>query len=839
MPPGPSLERLAVILRTCNKEKGLPLTLRIFAYIRSTGMDAHASLGNHMVSSLVELQCMCIAHKIFDRLSHPNETSWSSLVIGYVRGKHPRQAVVIYETFRCNYPCPSVFTFVAVLKACAELENADLGCAIHDEIIENGLLEKNVFLGNALIHMYFKCGALGKAQEAFDVLPKRDVISWTALITGYMDHDFGEEALFCYEQMLREGISPNSVTFVCTLKACGKAGSLEQGEKIHFEIARRGDLADDVAISSALVDMYLKVGAPEKAQEIFDKLQFRNVFAWTALIAGFAKDGSAEKALCFYEHMQLEGVSPNAVTYLCSLKACGIVGDIDKGREIHDELIGKKILKYDVNVGNALVDMYAKCGYLVKAQQVFDELPVRNIITWNSLITGYSDHDHGEEVLSCYKEMHHQGAIPDAVTFVCSLKACGKLEAVDEGREMYAEVARRGFAEENQAIGVALVDMYAKCGSLVKAHEVFDKLQERDMVAWTALISGYSKHEYGEEALRCFEQMQLEGFSCDAVTLLCSLKACGSSGAEEQAGGLHAEIARQGLLDSDLNVGNALIDMYSKLGLLPKAQEVFDKLPYHDVVSWTALIAGYAKHAQGKEALKCYEEMQLERFSPDAATYVCILNACACIGAIEQGKEVHAQLGRNGFLEKDLNVGNALIDMYAKCGLLEKAREVFDNLQVRDVVSWTTLIVGYAKLGESADVFSIFQKMITEGEKPDLVTFTSLMSACSHTGLVESGQVWYEVMSKDYGISPTVQHLFSMVDLLSRAGYLDRAIAMVKDMQPDTNHVLWHSLLTACQKWGNVDIAAKAFEHAMQADEAAEASCAPVWDIYANRVEAF
>eukprot|EP00250_Pteridium_aquilinum_P004744 c14944_g1_i1 orf=445-960(-) len=171
--------------------------------------------------------------------------------------------------------------------------------------------------------------------------------------------------------------------------------------------------------------------------------------------------------------------------------------------------------------------------------------------------------------------------------------------------------------------------------------------------------------------------------------------------------------------------------------------------------------------------------------------------------------------------------------MYAKFGMLEKAREVFDDLQVRDVVSWTTLIAGYAKLGESANVFSTFERMITEGEKPDVVTFTSVMSACSHTGLVCSGQVWYEAMSKDYGISPTLQHLFSMVDLLSRAGHLDQAVAMVKDMQPDTNPVVWHSLLNACRKWGNVAIATKAFEHAMQANETDAAVCVSVRDVSA------
>ena len=250
--------------------------------------------------------------------------------------------------------------------------------------------------------------------------------------------------------------------------------------------------------------------------------------------------------------------------------------------------------------------------------------------------------------------------------------------------------------------------------------------------------------------------------------------------------------------------------MYAEYGCLPEAHEAFDKLPVQNVVSWTSLIGGYAKHDQCKEALHYFERMQLEGYSPDSAMVLCLLKVCGNFGAIEKGVEIHALIDRQGLLQNELEVGNALINMYAKCGMIVKAQEVFDRLPVHDVISWTTLIAGYAELEKSDYAFHVFNRMREEGEKPDDITFLSVMTVCSHLGLVSKGEKYYEEMRKEYAIIPTSEHLSCLINLFSRAGDLSRVISLMKEI-PDSRAVC-HIVLDGSLRWGNIELGKQVFD---------------------------
>jgi pentatricopeptide repeat protein len=237
---------------------------------------------------------------------------------------------------------------------------------------------------------------------------------------------------------------------------------------------------------------------------------------------------------------------------------------------------------------------------------------------------------------------------------------------------MHVEVVRKGLLRTNPFVGNALVDMYAKCGSLVKAREVFDMLPHRDIVAWTSLISGYAQHEYSEDALDCFGQMQGQGISPDVVTLVCVLKACGSSRAVEKGVEIHAELARKELVISNAVVGSALVDMYAKCGELSLARDVFEGLPDPSLDAWNALITGYAEQNRGSKVLECFERMARQGLCPDDVTIACSLKACGNAGAFGKGRELHADIEK-GLPKANQIVCNALLDMYAKCGMLAKA----------------------------------------------------------------------------------------------------------------------------------------------------------------------
>ncbi|KAH7307783.1 hypothetical protein KP509_22G077500 [Ceratopteris richardii] len=718
----------------------------------------------------------------------------------------------------CNNEVHPNAHIIDVIKSCAARKDLHQAYKIHSDLADRGLLQTDISFGNALISMYSKCGDLSAAEELFEKLPARNVITWNSLISGYVQSGLGYDALNSFSRMQDLGIIPSSVTFVCALKACSLLKSVEKGEELHAEIIRHGMLERHEMLGTALVDMYAKCRMLSKAQAVFDALKRRDVVTWNALITGYTQFGKAKDALRCYKLMQNEGVSPSAVTFICILKACGSMGALKEGREIHVEINRQGLLDSDIVVGNALLDMYAKCGCLDLAQQVFEELPKQDVTTWNALITGYVHHGFADDALRCYAYMQKRGFTPDAITFICILKACGSLKAIGRGEEIRHDIERQGLLGKDIKVGNALVDMYAKCGALEKARGVLKNLPARNVITWTALIAGYAEYGYGGEALCCFAEMKEEGHSANSVTLICVLKACGNMQALKMGEEVHETIKDQGLLENDVVLGTALVDMYAKCGVLAKAQAVFDMLPVRNTVTWNALIAGYIQHGADDEALLWFSCMLDEGALPDEVTYINVLKACGNLGSAKKGKEIHDELDRR-HVEDNLDVGNALVDFYVKCGDLEKAKEIFKRLSVRNVATWTALVCGYSQVGKINMAFSSFHKMIEEDVEPNEVTFMVLLTACSHEGLIEKGESLFHIMCTYYGISPNLEHYTCMVDIFSRAGLFGTALTLIGQVPPSDSLLLWSAFMGACREWKNVALARWAFEHAVGVDE--------------------
>ncbi|KAI5055236.1 hypothetical protein GOP47_0030381 [Adiantum capillus-veneris] len=581
--------------------------------------------------------------------------------------------------------------------------------------------------------------------------------------------------------------------------------------------------------------MYAKCGALGHAKRVFDELHLKDVVSWNALIAGYAQQGYAEKAIKSFHQMQQEGLFPDEVTFACALKACASLRAAKRGKEIHAWIITNELFLNNIVLGNALLDMYAKCGAIQKARQIFDEIPARDVVSWNALIAGHCQHEHNEEALKCFERMKGEGLSPDVMTFGCILKACGSLGETAKGEKIHAEICTKGFLGRSEVLGNALVDMYAKCGALNKAEQVLHKLPVRNVVSWNTLIAGYCLHGPVEEALACFERMKEEGLSPDEVTFGSVVKACSSVGSCERGMEIHAEIARKQYVGRATVPGNALVDMYAKCNELLKAREVFDELPFRDVVSWTALIAGYSQRGHGEEALKCFDQMRCEGISPDRVTFACILKACSITGAIDKGKDLHSEIARKDLLlRKDALLGGALVDMYANCGALEMAREVFiDELPIGDVVSYSSLIAGFCEHGYGEEALYYFEEMLGEGLLPDVVTFGCVLKACGSIGATEQGQKYFEAMTTRYGIIPSLEHYTCMVDVFGRAGHLEKALAVIKKM-PSSDHLpAWLALLGACRKWGDVNFGREAFDNATKVDEKSAVAYLFMRDIYA------
>ncbi|KAI5068812.1 hypothetical protein GOP47_0017157 [Adiantum capillus-veneris] len=529
-------------------------------------------------------------------------------------------------------------------------------------------------------------------------------------------------------------------------------------------------------------------------------------------------EGEKEQEVTYNKQHLVKQNACDPIILVSLLKDCVKQNNFHKGSRLHAEAVKWSLLECNTYVGNTLINFYAKCGMLAKAQQVFDQLTVKDVVSWNTLITGYAHYEHDEAALECFECMLREGLSPSAVTFTCVLKACTSLGDAIKGEEIHAAIIRERTFEKNVFVGSTLINMYAKSGALEKAQDVFDGLPTRNLVSWNALIAGYTQQGRVEGALNHFYRMQEEGISPDAVTFVCSLKACGSTGTIQKGKILHAQVFRLGLLETNILAGNSLIDMYAKCGLLEEAQQVFDKLPVVDVISWTSLIAGYAHHLHDEDAVNCYERMRSEGFTPDDVTFVCILKACGSIGDSCQGQEIHCEVVKEGWLENNISLGNALVNLYANCGMIIEAQEVFDHMRARNVVSWNILLGGYSQLGEDEIVFRSFKELIREAIEPDLITFSTVLNTCSQRGLLDKAEAYFESMNLHHHIDPSLEHRACMVDLFCRAGHLEKALAVIEDMPVLASSTVWFSVVFACQNLEAMRLVQTIFQHAALSD---------------------
>lgn len=451
------------------------------------------------------------------------------------------------------------------------------------------------------------------------------------------------------------------------------------------------------------------------------------------------------------------------------------------------------------------------------------------------MIQGLSQSDQPNEALDMYNNMYHQGFTGDNLTFIFVFKACARVKDVFHGQKVHAHILKLGFGSY-LFVSNALIHLYASCGRLGLARKLFDIMTNRDLVSWNSLICGYSQCKRFEEVLALFNSMQEVNVKADAVTMVKVILACSSLGRWDIADSMVKYIeenniefdvylgntlidvyGRRGLvdlaqeafnqmLDKNIVSWNALIIGYAKVGRLIEAQKLFDEMPRRDVISWTSLITGYSRGNQFVEAVKLFREMMLAKVKPDEITLATVLSACAHIGSLDMGKAIHDYIKRHS-TKCDLYLGNSLIDMYCKCGVVENALVVFHEMEKKDSVSWTSIISGLAVNGFADYALELFMQMLREGVRPTHGSFVGILLACTHAGLIDEGLQYFESMEKVYGLTPEMKHYGCVVDLLSRSGNVEKAYEFTKAMPIAPDVVVWRILLSASKLHGNLVLA--------------------------------
>ncbi|XP_059312038.1 pentatricopeptide repeat-containing protein At1g08070, chloroplastic-like [Lycium ferocissimum] len=403
-----------------------------------------------------------------------------------------------------------------------------------------------------------------------------------------------------------------------------------------------------------------------------------------------------------------------------------------------------------------------------------------------------------------YVEMMCKGLDLDKYTYPLVLKACVQLRDLRYGTFVHAHVIKNGFALDLYVVN-NLMRLYGVCGCVGSVCKVFDRSPVRDLVSWTILIQGYVDNGYLKEGVDLFFEMIEDGLNADERMMVVVISACAKLG-DLRLGKMLHEYVKSHKLNFDVFLGNALVDMYLKCGECDVAFDVFREMPTRNVVSWNTLISRLAQRREFKQAMNVFNEMQDQGVKPDDNTLVGVLNCCSNLGALEVGKWVHTYIDRNRIKVAGF-VGNALVDMYAKCGSMDDALRVFGSMSTKDVYSYTSVILGLATNGKARMALNYFYKMLEIGIKPNEVTFVGVLTACSHGGLMEEGNKLFADMWRVNKLKPQIEHYGCMVDLLGRAGLIDEAMEFVENMPIEPDASIWGSILAACRIQGKVELA--------------------------------
>ncbi|XP_058101041.1 pentatricopeptide repeat-containing protein At5g04780, mitochondrial-like [Magnolia sinica] len=701
---------------------------------------------------------------------------------------------------------PNTSAYCKILAECGASKSIHLSMQIHAHIIKSGF-SQNIPLRNHLISLYSKCRVFGYAHQMFDEIPHPDLVAWSALISGYAQNGLGEEAISAFRQMHLSAVKCNEFAFPSVLKACSITLDLKLGQQVHGIVVVTG-FESDVYVANTLVAMYAKCGQLLDSRKLFNEIPERNVVSWNALFSSYVQNERCGEAVALFQEMVVSGIKPDEFSLSSVLNACTGSEDLHHGRRVHGYLIrlGHAL---DPFAANALVDMYGKVGDLEDAMMVFEKINQPDIVSWNAVIAGCVLHGHHDWALELMGKMKGSGAVPNMFTLSSALKACAGLGMKELGRQINSNLVKMGF-DSDFVVGVGLVDMYSKCELIEDARKIFDSMPEKDMISWNAMISGYTQNGGDKEAICLLSEMRKEGFSFNPTTLSTILKSTASLQSVDVSKQIHVLGVKSGFR-SDIYVINSLIDAYGKCSLIEDAKRIFEECPFGDVVSFTSMITAYSQCGQGEEAVKLFCEMLDKELRPDRFVCSSLLNACTNLSAYEQGKQIHVHVLKSGF-ELDVFAGNALVNMYAKCGSIEDAGRAFSEIPERGIVSWSTMIGGLAQHGHGKEALDLFDQMLREGVIPNHITLVSVLCACNHAGLVTEAKQYFESMEERFGIEPMEEHYACMIDLLGRAGRLNEAVELINKLPFDANASVWGALLGASRNHKNFELGRRAAE---------------------------
>ncbi|XXG69498.1 hypothetical protein AAC387_Pa06g2346 [Persea americana] len=478
---GHLISELLTLLNKCN-------SLEIFKKIHSCMLTNSIQKDNFLLSKLIDLKDLSYATLLFSQIAQPNDFAYNIMIRALTNTwKEFDSAVEFYYKMKSSGLKPNNFTYPFLFIACANLQFLNCGRSAHSSVFKLGL-DSDGHVRHSMITMYSRCGELVIARKVFDGISDRDQVSWNSMISGYTKMGFAQQAVKLFRDMREAGFEPDEMTLVSVLGACSDLADLEMGRWVEGFMEGNGVWLNSF-LGSSLIGMYAKCGDLDSARRVFDRMAKRDVVAWNAMITGYSQNGVSDEAIALFHAMKKAGLEPDKITMVGVLSACASVGALDLGTWI-DGYASQKGLLHNIYVGTGLIDMYAKCGSLDRALQIFEEMPWKNVVCWNAMISGLAAHGHGQEAILLFTRMVEDGTVcPNDITFVGLLSACVHVGLVVEGRRWFDSMEPMFGVVPKIEHFSCMVDLLARAGRLEEAWDFIEKMPEKpDAIVLGALL---------------------------------------------------------------------------------------------------------------------------------------------------------------------------------------------------------------------------------------------------------------------------------------------------------------------------------------------------------------
>ncbi|WVZ61379.1 hypothetical protein U9M48_011266 [Paspalum notatum var. saurae] len=570
--------------------------------------------------------------------------------------------------------------------------------------------------------------------------------------------------------------------------------------QIHAQVCRRGLATSNPVLACSLLAFYADCGDRDSAVRVFDEMPQPDAVSYTAMISALLRAGDCHRALALYPRM-LPLCAPTQHTFSKLLAPCASMRLHHHGTQLHAQLLrwGCWGPHLGLVLKTALLHMYAACGAMASARAVLHATPETDVVLWTAIITAYSRGGQLKPALLAFRDMERAAVPPNAFTYAALIAACSANRLLHIGRQLHARLVKSHLEHDTSACN-ALLDLYSKSSTrFLDLLHAFHAVSTPNVVSWTAFISGLIRHGKEQEAFAAFARMRATGVHPNSFTLSTLLKGCTSAQACLHAAKIHAYVLKTSFESLDAAVGNSLVDVYARYARMDDAWEVATTMSFvRDRFTYTSLAKGLNQIGLHHRALEMIPHMFHEEVEIDGFSLACFLSAAATLASIEAGKQLHCCAVKLG-LSGHVSLSNSLVNMYSRCKCLDDAKSAFCSIREPSAVSWNAIISGLASNGCYTEALSAFEDMILAGAQPDGVTFTVVLSACSHGGLVDIGIKYFNSMMNLAGVPPQESHYSWFLDMLGRAGRLTEVAQTIAAMPVQPNLSTYRTLLAFCK----------------------------------------